>query len=122
MPNPLLRNLDINNPKNIKLLPILKNGSRAEELKSCTIAELGKVILNNTCAFDTLASIFMTAYCDSNNYQKQIDAIKEHDTYIQFISIIVTKGITASTYSDRAKFIINMLNPELKQLDFVLFF
>lgn len=118
MPNPLLRHLDINNPKNIKLLPILKNGSRAEELKSCTIAELGKVILSNTCAFDTLASIFMTAYCDSNNYQKQIDAIKEHDTYFQFISIIVTKGITASTYSDRAKIIINMLNPELKQLEY----
>jgi len=60
MPNPLLRHSDINNPKNMKLLPILKNELRAEELKNCTIADLGKVILSNTCAFDTLASIFMT--------------------------------------------------------------
>lgn len=117
-PNPLLRHLGINNPRNIRLLPILKNGSRAEELKSCSISEVGKVILSNTCAFDTLASIFMAAYCDSDNYQKQIDAIKENDEYFQFISIIVTKGITASTYSDRAKFIVNMLNPELKQLEY----
>jgi len=44
----------------------------------------------------------MVAYCDSDNYQQQIDAIKENDEYFQFISIIVTTGITALAYSDRA--------------------
>ncbi|KAL5239647.1 hypothetical protein ACI65C_007057, partial [Semiaphis heraclei] len=44
-PNPNLRHLQINNSKNIQSLPLLKNGSRAQELKSCTITNIGKVIL-----------------------------------------------------------------------------
>jgi len=118
MPNPILRHLNLNNPKNIKSLPILKNGSRAKELKSCVVAEIGKVILSNTCAFETFASIFMTAYCDSDNYKTQINIIKQNNEYFKFISIIVTKGITASTYLDKAKLIINILNSKLKQLEY----
>jgi len=34
MPDPLLCHLNIYNPRNIKLLLILKNGSQAEELKA----------------------------------------------------------------------------------------
>lgn len=60
VPNPLLRYLDINNTRNIKSLPILKNGSRYEELKSCkTKYNTGKVIFSNTCAFDSISSIIM---------------------------------------------------------------
>ena len=60
VPNPLLRYLDINNTRNIKSLPILKNGSRFEELKSCkTKYNTGKVIFSNTCAFDSISSIIM---------------------------------------------------------------
>ncbi|KAL5245470.1 hypothetical protein ACI65C_012880 [Semiaphis heraclei] len=59
-PNPNLRHLQINNSKNIQSLPLLKNGSRAQELKSCTITNIGKVILSNTCAFDTISSILMS--------------------------------------------------------------
>jgi len=60
VPNPLLRYLDINNTRNIKSLPILKNGSRFEELKSCkTKFNTGKVIFSNTCAFDSISSIIM---------------------------------------------------------------
>ncbi|KAL5239287.1 hypothetical protein ACI65C_006697 [Semiaphis heraclei] len=51
-PNPNLRHLQINNSKNIQSLPLLKNGSRAQELKSCTIKNIGKVILSNICAFE----------------------------------------------------------------------
>lgn len=64
-PNPNLRHLQINNSKNIQTLPLLKKGSRAQELKSCTIKNIGKVILSNTCAFDTISSILMVAICDS---------------------------------------------------------
>lgn len=59
-PNPHLRHLNLNNSKQIKSLPILKNGSRSEELKSCkSTVTKGKIILTNTCAFDSLASLVM---------------------------------------------------------------
>lgn len=58
----------------MKTLPILKNGSWAEELKSCTVKDYGKTILTNTCAFDTAASIFMVAYCDSIDYNIVVDS------------------------------------------------
>lgn len=81
MPNPLLRHLNLNKPKKIKSFPVLKNGSRADELKSCSISEIGNVVLTNTCAFDTLVSLFMTAYCDSVNYKKNIDNIIENNVF-----------------------------------------
>lgn len=59
-PNPYLRYLDISNSKNVKSLPILKNGSRFEELKSCnTKNATRRVVLTNTCAFDSISSIMM---------------------------------------------------------------
>lgn len=60
VPNPHLRYLNLDNKKNSKSLPILKNGSRFEEIKSCKVKSLtGKVVLSNTCAFDTLASLII---------------------------------------------------------------
>lgn len=60
VPNPHLRYLDLSSSRNIKSLPILKNGSRFEEIKSCkTKYNTGKVIFSNTCAFDSLSSIIM---------------------------------------------------------------
>lgn len=62
VPNPHLRFLNLDSNKNNKSLPILKNGSRFKELKSCKIKSItGKVILSNTCAFDTLASLIMVS-------------------------------------------------------------
>lgn len=98
---------------------MLKNGSRADELKSCAIPEIGNVILTNTCAFDTLVSLFMTSYCDSVNYKKHIyDNIKDNNIFFNFILKTITKGITAETYSSRAKIIINYLHPVLKPLEY----
>jgi len=57
-PNPHLRHLNISTAKNKQALPILKNGSRFAELKSCKSKE-GKLILSNTCAFDALTSLLM---------------------------------------------------------------
>lgn len=59
-PNPHLRHLNLNNSRQMKSLPILKNGSRSEELKSCkSKVTQGKIVLINTCAFDSLASLIM---------------------------------------------------------------
>jgi len=44
----------------MKSLPILKNGSRFEELKSSKTKNIqGKVIFSNTCAIDSITSILM---------------------------------------------------------------
>lgn len=60
VPNPHLRYLDISYSRSMKSLPILKNGSRFEELKSSKTKNIqGKVIFSNTCAIDSITSILM---------------------------------------------------------------
>lgn len=106
--NPHLRHLNINTTKNIMTsLPLLKNGSRAEELKSCVVQRIGKVIMSNMCAFDMITSIIMVAYCDSVKYSQELNNFLENNKYFSFISKIVKQGITSSTYSDRASIMVN---------------
>lgn len=90
----------------MKTLPILKNGSRAEELKSCVVKDFGKTILSNTCAFDSAASILMVSYCDSINYNTVVDGLK--NIFLKFIAEIVKNGISAKTYSTRADLIVTL--------------
>jgi hypothetical protein len=71
----------------------------------------------NTCAFVTIASIFLVAYCDSQLYSNKIYIILDSSTFFSFISKIVKYGITASIYSQRADIIINTLRPNVKELD-----
>lgn len=60
IPNPHLKHIDLNNSKSIKNLPIIKNGSRSDELKGCKSSFIdGNVVLTNTCAIDALASLIM---------------------------------------------------------------
>lgn len=61
--NPHLRHLNIRTAGNQQSLPILKNGSRFDDLKSTRNNIIpGKVIFTNTCAFDTLSSLIMVCY------------------------------------------------------------
>lgn len=107
--NPHLRHLDINTFKNILSLPLLKNGSRADELKNCVVQRIGRVIMSNTCAFDTVTSIIMVAYCDSVKYSEALNNFLENNKYFSFVSKIVKQGITSSTYSDRASIMVCIL-------------
>jgi len=61
LPNSHLRHIRItNSSKHQRSLQILKNGSCFKQLKSTTCSSKeGKVILNNTCAFDSLTSLIM---------------------------------------------------------------
>jgi len=75
---------------------LLKNGSRAEELKSCKLKSLdSNVVLSNTCAFDSITSMVMVAFCDSQLFSKGL--VKYKTKYIDFITQLVSKGITAYT-------------------------
>jgi len=60
-PNPHLKYLDLQSKKINRSLPILKNGSRAEDLKALQIKGYCKIVLTNTCAFDTAVFLFMVA-------------------------------------------------------------
>lgn len=117
-PNPFLRHVNINNSRNTVSLPILKNGSRAEELKSCNIKDVGKIILSNTCAFDMLAFLCMVSYCDSEDYKNCINKLDSIHPFLKFVSNIVTHGITSATYTERARIILNTLEPELQPLEY----
>jgi len=60
IPNPNLKYVDLNNSKSIKNLPIIKNGSRSDELKGCKSRSIdGNIVMTNTCAFDAFASLIM---------------------------------------------------------------
>ncbi|MBW0494148.1 hypothetical protein O181_033863, partial [Austropuccinia psidii MF-1] len=118
VPNTHLRHLNLNNSRNIKSLPILKNGSRANELKSCNLLDFGRIVLSNTCAFDSIASIFMISYCDSKPYSEEVDQLGNKNNLLAFISSIVKKGITASTYKERAEILIHEFEPEINKLDY----
>jgi hypothetical protein len=95
------------NMKKNKTLSILKNGSLRSlsgELKSCMVKNFGQVILCNTCAFDSIASILMVAYCDSVNYNIAISS--KENIFMKFITGIVKNGISAKTYSIRAEILV----------------
>ncbi|CAI6373556.1 unnamed protein product [Macrosiphum euphorbiae] len=117
-PNPHLRYLTLTKSNSKRTLPVLKNGSRFEELKGCrTNAFEGRFIFNNTCAFDSLASLIMVSYCDSQKYSEMLD-ISEKSDFINFICKILNSGITSASYSHRADLIINNLTVEIKEMEY----
>jgi len=62
VPNPHLKHLNLKNGNKIQSLPILKNGSRFQDLKSSrTVNKTDRIVLSNTCAFDGLSSILMVS-------------------------------------------------------------
>lgn len=72
----------MNVSRNIKTLPLLKNGSRADQLKSHKVKNInGAIILSNTCAFDAVASLVMVAYCDSTNFSNALPTSKKYKIY-----------------------------------------
>lgn len=100
-PNAHLKYLDINVKKINKSLPLLKNGSRAEDLKALNIKGYGKIILTNTCAFDTAVYMFMVAMCDSEKYLTELNLLP--DNFIVLIKTIPCNGISVNTYRKRAE-------------------
>ncbi|KAF0753972.1 Uncharacterized protein FWK35_00027409, partial [Aphis craccivora] len=109
-PNSNHKHLNLNIKNNNKVLPLLKNGSRAEDLKAINLKGYGKIILTNTCAFDTAVSLFMVAMCDSNKYLNRIDQFPSN-SFITFTKTILSNGISVDTYRKRAKIIIETQAP-----------
>lgn len=96
---------------------MLKNGSRADELKACALkSQNTNVIMSNTCAFDSIASMIMISFCDSQNYSSGL--LKNKTKFVTFISELVRNGITSHTYSERAELIITSLNPNRETMEY----
>lgn len=64
---------------------------------------------------DSITWMVMVAFCDSQLFSEGF--VKYKTKYIDFITQLVTKGITAYTYTDRAELIILLLNPVLQTLE-----
>jgi len=58
----------------------------------------------------------MVAFCDSQLFSEGL--VKYKTKYIDFITQLVSKGITGYTYTDRAELIILLLNPVLETLEY----
>lgn len=72
---------------------VLKNGSRAEDLKAFQIKVYWKIVFTNTCAFDTEVSLIMVAMCDSDRYLRSIDETQIlYSTFIELIRNVLSKG------------------------------
>lgn len=109
--NPHLKYLDLTSKKCCKSLPVLKNGSRIEDLKAIQLKGYGKIILTNTCAFDTAVFLIMVAICDSNKYLIEVNDELISSTFNGFVKKILSNGITVGNYQERAQIIINLQNP-----------
>jgi len=110
-PNLHLKYLDLKSKKINRSLPIIKNGSRAEDPKALQIKGYGKIVLTNTCAFDTAVFLIMVAMCDSEKYLKSNEETHNCSIFIKFIKKILSKGIAVDTYRERVKILIDLQKP-----------
>lgn len=60
----------------------------------------------------------MITYCDSKPYSEEVDQLGNKNNLLAFISSIVKKGITASTYKERAEILIHEFELEINKLDY----
>jgi len=72
--------------------------------------------MSNTCAFDSIASMIMVSFYDSQNYSSGF--LKNKTQFVEFISELVKNGITSHTYSERAELIITSLNPNRETMKY----
>lgn len=110
LPNPHLKYIDMT-ARQTKSLPMLKNGSRADDLKALSLKKYGSVVLSNTCAFDTAVFLLMVAFCDSEKYFNSLSSTHEDYKFIEFIKKTLSKGVTVNTYRQRARIIIETQKP-----------
>lgn len=87
-------------------LPLLKNGSTLRNKTAKTVNN--NIIVSNTCAFDTVSSILMTAYKDSDDYRNNVNNCND-STLLQFVNELANFGITDKTYSIRAVLLVRVL-------------
>jgi len=109
-PNPHLKYLDLQSKKINRSLPILKNGSRGSR-KVLQIKGYRKIVLTNTCAFDTAVFLIMVAMYDSEKYLKLKEETHNSSIFIKCIKKILSKGITVDTYRERTAILIDLQKP-----------
>lgn len=91
------QNINLGNARNPRHLSLLKNGFRVEKLNRCTLKRINEsAILSNTCAFDSISSVVMVSFCDSQNYSNRLLECKTK--FVDFISKLVSNDITLNIH------------------------
>lgn len=93
----------------------MKNGHRSE-LPLATIKGVGKFSSANTCAFDSLTTVFLNA-CDENPLV--LDYFKNQRTeneYFDFMCLMLEKKFNTSFHSKRTQIIYKMCDPVVRNL------
>ena len=60
-----------------------------------------------TCAFDSLEQILLVAASDHRHIKERIRKLSQTDQVFNLINDVIQKGITANTYRQRGKIILN---------------
>lgn len=82
-------------------IPLIKNGNLVNKKSATTIGD-GRVILANTCAFDSIIQGFATAYCDSPELNLEWNSKFEDITIFQCIKELTTQGFSQQFIKLRA--------------------
>lgn len=82
-------------------IPILSNGN-CLKLKAINIKGK-KLMLANTCAFDSVFQIFLAAVYDSKAFEDKCNLMAQENLFLQMILDTSEKGISRNTYYNRAK-------------------
>lgn len=96
-------------------VPVLWNGNRLLELEKITL-ENAVIILKNTCLFDSLFSIFVSASMYNNRFYESLlsgtDDRKEttESIFFSMIKNVIKVGINHETYVNRGNLMINYFN------------
>lgn len=85
---------------------LLINGN----LLSVVHMEKNRYLVNNTCAFDSVAVIISRAYIDNNLYNDSID--NNSDQFLNFCKAVACGNTSKNIYKDRVKLIRKLFNED----------
>lgn len=105
-PKAQLRFTNVSIKRKHKSIPFMKNGNK-DVTRPVIIKDLGKVILTNTCAFDTLLSLLMAGIADSEEYDHRLKDYGNNEL-IDFARELLQNGIRKQSYKMRAEIIYKM--------------
>jgi len=106
-PNPSIILVNENQSQHLNRIGLLKNGSSSDLLGIQIDSHL--YCITNTCAFDSLVQVLLTAYADSDTVREFIKRYSEDVPFFSLISSCIVQGITPHTYKNRARILLGIL-------------
>lgn len=112
---PGFNKIDLNQKGNITSIALLKNGSCFQN-KPIYVPGLDKILLNNTCAADSILSILAISTIESNAYNLFLnEKVKSKDQTAEFVLKMIGTKPRKTMYMDRV-YLLCMHYTEMKNL------